>query len=287
MTLTNSETLRLGKINYSNVWPIFHYFQQDKLGIPVEWVSQVPTELNEAMRNGTIAMGPISSFSYGENSKKYYIMPNLSVSAFGQVHSLLLFLKKPLSDVLQGKIAVTTTSATTVNLLKIIMKKFYGGNPSYIPMAPHLETMMLDADAAMLIGDHAIKASWQNHNYEVIDLGECWNKFTGEWMTFAIWAMSADAIRRYPRYILTIINEFMASKQRSMEDLQPLISKACQSIGGDAIYWRRYFTDLNYDFGAAQQRGLNLYFRYCFELGYLSEVPQLCVWNKSMMQVKK
>lgn len=48
--------LRVGRINFTNVWPVFHYFTE-QLKAEVEIITQVPTSLNRAMAEGHIQLG--------------------------------------------------------------------------------------------------------------------------------------------------------------------------------------------------------------------------------------
>jgi chorismate dehydratase len=285
--------LRIGRIDYTNVWPVFHHFRPDTLRYPAEQVSEMPAVLNRKLKEGDIDVAAISSFAYGASSDSYYLLPNLSVSALGKVQSILLFLKSPLKKVIHGKIALTTTSATSVNLLKIIMKKFYGGDPVYQDADPSLERMLESADAALLIGDHAIRASWQSHGYPVIDLGEVWNLWTGHWMTFALWAVRREAADANPAAVRSIYEGLMASKSLATRGMEPIVSKALRQIGGTPAYWRGYFSHLHHDFGPEQQAGLMLYFRYARELGLMDGEVSLSEWpsvalagNLSQPQVK-
>lgn len=276
--------IRIGRINYTNVWPMFYHFNPQLSSAHVEMIPAVPSSLNKAMKEGTIDMGPISSFAYGVSSDRYALFPDLSVSAHGKVNSILLFLKKPLAEVLKGKIALTTTSATSINLLKIIVAKRYEASPEYLPMEPVLEDMMAVADGALLIGDHAIRAYWdnvRNPQYEVVDLCESWHEWTGEWMTFAVWAVRKDIIERYPAEIREIVDAFEASKQLSIANPEPLVQEAVKQIGGTAEYWRYYFAGLNHDFGPEQQRGLQRYFEYAYELGLIDHKVHLDIWSEN------
>ncbi|WP_018755316.1 menaquinone biosynthesis protein [Paenibacillus terrigena] len=288
MSSKSSSPIRIGEINYTNVWPVFYHFCPEQLRINVETTHQVPAQLNQAMLEGRIDLGPISSFAYGASWEKYVLFPDLSVSAFGPVRSILLFLKKPLEEVLHGTIALTNTSATSVNLLKIIIEKFYGGSPTYLVMDPSLPEMMEQADAALLIGDHAIRADWQHTDYEVMDLGERWNAFTGEWMTFAVWAVSRQVTENYPEEMRSILRAFHDSRERIKQDVEPIVRKATIEIGGTPTYWRRYFGGLCHDFGQSQQNGLELYFRYCKELGLIDKEVEICIWSdNTVTQVKE
>ncbi|CAM3776073.1 menaquinone biosynthesis protein [Cohnella lubricantis] len=277
--------IRFGRIDYTNVWPVFHYFDPAKLRSNTELVYGMPAELNRQLRAGEIDISAVSSFAYGLNADDYLLLPDLSVSALGEVQSLLLFLKSPLEKVLSGKIALTTTSATTVNLLKIVMKKFLGGDPEYVTTEPDLERMLETADAALLIGDHAIRASWRDHGYRVLDLGDLWRQWTGQWMTFAVWAVRREAAERYPEAIGEIYRALVDSKRQSAADPVPLIQEAERRIGGTASYWRGYFGGLCHDFGAEQREGLSLYFQYAKELGLMDKSVRLADWSEASARV--
>lgn len=266
-----SAQIRVGRITYSNVWPIFYYFPFAKFGDSVQFIEQVPSTLNKAMASGDIDMGPISSFAYGENYDSYVLCPELSVSAKNEVNSILLFHRKPLDQIKNGRIALTSASATSVNLLKIIIQKFYGGTPEYTTSSPNLDEMMKEHDGALLIGDDAIRASWTETGYMVTDLGQEWRKWTGKGMTFAVWAIREEAVRQYPELIDNLHQAFIHSKQQSLADPASMIHDAQASIGGTESYWLHYFNDLCYDFGSEQWEGLNLYYRYAWELGLLSK----------------
>ncbi|TCZ81215.1 ABC transporter substrate-binding protein [Paenibacillus albiflavus] len=263
--------IRVGRINYSNVWPIFYYFPFSEFGSSVQFIEQVPSTLNRAMAAGEIDMGPISSFAYGENFDSYVLCPQLSVSAKNEVNSILLFHREPLETIKDGNFALTSASATSVNLCKIILQKFYGGNPTYTTAAPNLEEMMKDHDGALLIGDDAIRASWVDTGYRVTDLGQEWKKWTGTGMTFAVWAIREAVVRQYPELIERIRQAFVESKIKSLADPMAMVHDAQTKIGGTESYWLHYFGDLCYDFGSEQWEGLSLYYRYAWELGLLSK----------------
>lgn len=271
--------IRIGKINYTNVWPVYHYFPHSRFGSRLEWIEQVPTGLNRAMLAGEIDMGAISSFAYGEDCDRYELYPELSVSTYGNVNSILLFHKKPLDELDGCTIHLPTTSATSVNLLKIILATFVGVTPSYVYAPPSLDTMMKHADAALLIGDDAIRASWTDHGYLVSDLGGLWQRYTGLWMTFAVWAVRKETIREEPELVAAIHQGFMESKAAGLSNPEPIIGQAQQAVGGTADYWRAYFRNLCHDFGPDQRKGLRQYYSYAEQLGLLPKAPHIHIWT--------
>lgn len=278
----NKKTI-IGKIKYTNAWPIFHYFEPNTLHEPASMVSEVPSYLNQGMSDGSIDIGALSSFAYGLSSEHLLLLPELSVSADGAVKSILLFSRKPLDSMGDGTIALTNTSATSVNLLKILMSKALAAHPTYMTTEPNLEDMMSVADAALLIGDNAIKASWEDHGYYVTDLGAWWKEWTGHSMTFAVWAVNRAAAQRNPEAILEIVDAFQESKARSLANLQPLVHEAYSTIGGTTEYWERYFSNLGYDFAEREYEGLQLYFRYAYELGLVQHEVHMEIWDQNML----
>jgi len=273
----------IGKISYTNSWPVFYNFHPSALKSPAEMVTEVPAILNRGMSQGSIHVGALSSFAYAEASDRLLLLPDLSVSSDGPVKSIMLFSRAPLTEVANGIIAVTNTSATSVNLLKIILEKAFGGKPQYISSDPNLEDMMEIADACLLIGDQAIKASWEDQGYIVTDLGELWKEWTGLGMTFAVWAVNREAAEEKQEAIAEIVDAFAASKKLGCQNLAPIVKDACSAIGGTEAYWYGYFRNLCYDFGERQQKGLNLYFRYAYELGLLQQEVKMELWNHNLL----
>jgi chorismate dehydratase len=214
------------------------------------------------------------------------LYPDLSVSALQSVKSIMLFHRKPLNELDGASIALTTASATSVNLLKIILDKGYGLKPNYTSAAPSLTDMMQEHDAALLIGDDAIKATWVDYGYLVTDLGEEWFKLTGKWMTFAVWAIRKQVLDSDPEMIGRIYEAFLESKRKSLKDPAGLIADAQTKIGGTEHYWEQYFGNLCYDFGPNQWAGLQLFYDYSYELGLLPRKVQLKIWqHNSVVQV--
>ncbi|WP_438432350.1 menaquinone biosynthetic enzyme MqnA/MqnD family protein [Gorillibacterium sp. sgz500922] len=276
-----TETLRIGRILYTNVWPIFHHFPAERFAGRVQLTTEVPASLNRAMAEGAIDMGPISSFAYGEHSDEYLLFPDLSVSAFGRVNSILLFHKRPLADIAAdgGRLMLANTSAASVHLLKILMAKRFGGNPAYRYDEPSLSRMREDEDGALLIGDDAIRASWSNTGYEVTDLGQLWREWTGQWMSFAVWAVRQDAAERYSQLLSEVYRAFLESKRTGLAQPEDMIRHAVQTVGGSPSYWRSYFGGLSFDFGPDQRRGLQLYYDYAYELGLLERPATIRLWQ--------
>jgi len=280
--------LNIGRIAYTNTWPVSYFFDKSKFNDEIVLIPQVPSQLNKRMAEGTIAMGPISSFAYAAQAGEYVLMPDLSVSAYGTVGSISLFFKKDLEDAANHKVALTNTSETSVNLLKIIMEAFVGGKPEYITMSPNLDAMMEEADAALLIGDEALLANMTNqqtNRYQMIDLGEEWRRRTNHWMTFAVWAVRKEVLTDAPELLYRIYQEFMRSKQEGKEKRNQIIQSSIKQFGGTEAFWNQYFQGLSHDFGKEQVEGLNHYYQLAQKIGVLKEVPDIQIIDFNQLSI--
>lgn len=271
--------IRIGKINFTNVYPVFYFFRSERFPGEVELIPQVPAQLNKKMAEGTIDMGFISSFEYARNHQQYKVMPGLSISSLGKVRSVFLFSKKPLEELKEAKICLTNMSATSINLLKIILEKFNGLSPQYETMESNFAKMMELGDGCLLIGDDALVASMNNPGYYIYDLGELWYRYTGFMMIFSVWTIRRDAIAAMPDLVGRIYEELMYSKEMGRTHLNEIIQVVCRKFGGNEDFWKQYYTGLSYDFTEEHKRGLEYYYRCAAELGLLPEPVEVKVWD--------
>lgn len=274
--------LKIGQISYSNVLPVFYFFRKDFFSDQVTFIEKVPAELNRLLAQGEIDIGPVSAFTYAEHDGSYEALGGLSVSARGPVGSIFLFSKRPLGELKEPKIALTNTSATSVNLLKVILEKFQGIHPQYMTMNPNLTIMMDSADAALLIGDDALLGKWNNPGYYIYDLGELWYKHTGMWMTFALWCVRKKVIETMPSLLEEVHEEFLHSKDMGLGNRIEIIRYAQNEFGGTLTFWKEYFSGLCHDFDPEQRNGLEYYFQCAAELGLIAQPVKVKVWGADL-----
>lgn len=275
--------IRIGEISYTNILPMFYYMDRAMLlDKGCSFIPAIPSELNTRMANGTIDVGGISSFSYGEHIHDYEILPDLSVSSPDAVGSIFLFSKKPIEQLSGEKIALTSSSATSVNLLKIILHKFYDQSVTYTVEEPDYLRMMERYSAALLIGDDAIMAKRHGnaHSY-TYDLGEIWNKETGFPMTYAVFAVRKNIASREPALLKEVMNQFQNSKKRCQDDhYQEMIRFIQSKFNGSTQFWMSYFNGLNHDLTDTHVRGLLYYYRLAYQMGLLDhQVQNLEIWH--------
>lgn len=268
--------IRIGHNPNTNMLPMFHFLTKEHPLL--ELVTAEPTGHNAMLADGRIDMAPISAFSYGEHWKDYAILPNLSVSTKGRVGSILLFSKVALEDLSGLTVALTNTSATSVNLIKILLHFYYGVAPRYLTMPSDLEEMFAKADAALLIADDAIEAALRYPDCYIYDLGEEWFRHTGCSMTYAVWAFPKQLISQREEEIKTVYHLLLDAKTKALCNMEDIV-KPCQTmLGGSLDFWRDYFTQFNYGLDHTLISGLKKYLDLCFEQNLLLSRPIFEFW---------
>lgn len=267
-------TLRVGQIAYANCAPFFHHLRA--CGFREEIVSGVPADLNRLLASGGIDLSPSSSFEYARSWRDYLLLPDLSISSYGPVRSVCLFAAQPPEE-LRGEIVVTAESATSVNLLQVLLKE-YLGNPevTLVPESGPVEAVIARGSAALLIGDRALRAAQKPPaGCGVYDLGELWWQATGLPFVFALWIVRRAAAEREPAALRQVQQQLGCALDRALADLPALAAEAPESgwMGEAALitYWRC----MSYSLDAEQRAGLELFFRLCQRHGLLAEAPEL------------
>lgn len=206
-------TLRIGEIEYANIQPFFDKLNRNELTENgFQLMTDVPSQVNRRLAEGAVDVAGISSFSYAQHADDYSILPDLSVSSKGEVRSLYLFSKVPIEQLDEKRVALTASSATTVHLLKIILRSFYELQVQYETMKPDLANMLLTHDAALLIGDDAIRAARTNTTLYQYDLGTLWYEHTGLPMSYAVFAVRNEVLSTHSDELDTIYQAFVQSK---------------------------------------------------------------------------
>jgi chorismate dehydratase len=243
--------IRLGRISYVNMAPVFH-----RLAVDVEQVHGVPTDLNAALLAGEIDLAPISSIEYGRHADRLRILPRLCVSSEGAVDSIQLVSRTPLEHI--ESVAVTPESATSVVLTRVLLP-----DAVLVPLGKK-------AEAQLLIGDAALRSAFEDPTPHH-DLGRLWLERTGLPMVFAVWACPDPP----PPGILEIEEALVSSVRLARAEPERLAHEASENYGYPAGFLARYFEKLRYSFGPRERAGLITFFELARDVGELERVPEL------------
>lgn len=266
--------LRIGQIEYANCTPVYHILREHFSCSGYEFVKGVPTELNRLLRLGEIDICPSSSIEYALYYDKYRILPQLSISCDGAVASVLLFSRIPI-DRLDGKlILLSTESATSVNLLKILMAQRYNCCCSYAVTSLPLADISTGSPALLLIGDMALRASLQDSDFHVYDLGALWREWTGLPFVFALWLCRTSLADS--QEMKELAKKIAHARSLLDVNLSEIAEKAPEAVWMGQERLLKYWQDnIQYDLDDRKISGLMTFFQKCCELKLITSVPDL------------
>lgn len=281
--------LRLGQVDYLNCLPVYHAFEKKlvPLGFPLKIVKGVPTQLNRLFFAGKLDVTPLSSIEYARHPEAGYILPDISISADGDVGSILLFSRLPVTELEGAQIAVADSSATSVALLQVLLEHYYQVRTIFLVRPPDLAAMLREAEAALLIGDDALvmaqRIKEQGLPLYVADLGRVWKEFTGEKMVFALWVVRRQFADRYPEETGALARALVVAQEEGMRRLEELVKSAHRRTGLPRTVLEEYFHLVRYGFDASYQRALLLFYDYAYKSGLIEDrVQTLAIWGQDV-----
>ena len=249
---------RVGHIQFLNCLPIYWGLVRSGALLDVELHKDTPDNLNDALVRGDLDIGPISLVEYLRNAEDLLLLPDIAVGAAGEVLSVNLVSQVPL-DALDGRrVALGSTSRTSVLLARMWLAEVYGVRPEYFVCPPDLTSMLLEADAAVLIGDTALRATYEapRHGLAVYDLGRAWNDWTGLPMVFAVWATRRDYAEAHPGLVKDVHGAFVHSRDDALAHVEEVAAQAARWEPFDAATLATYFRTLDFSLGPRQVEGI-------------------------------
>jgi predicted solute-binding protein len=155
--------LRISVVQYLNTSPLVWGFTHGLLADKYELSFTVPSQCAEALRAGDVDIAIIPAIEY-QRIDDLVILPDLAIASKRRVRSLLLISKVPIAPASEPQksprsIALDRSSRSTQALTKILCARHWQIAPQFREMPPDLASMLATNDAALLIGDPALRIS--------------------------------------------------------------------------------------------------------------------------------
>jgi chorismate dehydratase len=265
--------LRIGKIEYANCVPLFGALESlgDKHHC---FVHGVPAKLNAMLSCGEIDLSPSSSIVYGVAPERYWLIPDLSISACGPVKSVLLFSRIPIEDLNGATVGLTNESDTSVALIRIILSKFFGFKNEFVRTDMLPQAAMNRFQALLLIGDQAMRESLRISDHYIYDLGELWQKFTGLPFVYALWVVNRHSVAGRESQVVELARTLHKAKLVSRNTLSSYVKgSGLEWYGEGALI--SYWQTISYDLGEAEIEGVTTFYRHAAEIGIIDKAPEL------------
>lgn len=256
--MSTSSRPRVGHIQFLNCLPIYWGLVRSGALLDVELTKDTPDHLNDMLVAGALDIGPISLVEYLRHADELVLLPDVAVGSDGPVLSVNLVSQVPLADLDGRRVALGSTSRTSVLLARMWLEQVHGVRPDYFVCPPNLTAMLLEADAAVLIGDAALRANYEapQRGLAVYDLGQVWRDWTGLPMVFAVWAARREYAEANPGLVKDMHAAFVRSRDDALEHVDEVAAQAARWEPFDAATLATYFRTLDFSLGARQVEGL-------------------------------
>jgi chorismate dehydratase len=279
--------LRISIVEYLNTAPLVWGFVEGPLADKYDLSFTVPSQCAEALRRGDADIAIIPAIEY-QRIDNVVALPAMAIAAKGEVRSILVVARKPIE--LARTIALDSSSRSSAALVRLLAKDLWKISPQFIEAAPDPSEMLQQADAALVIGDPALRVALKMEalagkspsgeqccqgdpddmpvpGFEtlfVYDVAYQWEEMTGKPCVLAIWAAHRDVVTP------EIAADFLASKQYGLERIREIAEAASVKLDLPPRALERYLTDnINFDLDEENLAGLRLYFEKAAAAGLI------------------
>ena len=254
--------MRLGRIGYVNCYPVYGAMDRGIVVPPATLVTGTPAELNDRLADGRLDVSVISAVAYAQHADALELLPDLAISSDGPVRSVILYSRRPVAELGDARVLVSSASRTSVYLLDLLARDRWGVALETTPVPTeaadlgHLSTV--PHDAVLVIGDAALLLGARRTYPYQVDLGEEWKRWTGLPFVFAVWAARREVDRQAVR---DVHRALLGSRQWGLGHLGDLAEQAARSTDVDLGDCVEYLAGLDYGLSYRHLAGLTDFLR--------------------------
>lgn len=279
--------LRISIVQYLNTAPLVWSFTHGPLRGKYDLSFTVPSLCAEALRSGAADIAIIPAIEY-QRISDLIVLPDLAIASKNRVRSLLIVAKKPIAQV--RSVALDRGSRSTQTLTRILCAEHWKIAPEFFEAPPDLKGMLDQADAALLIGDPALRLSIEIEGgaergpsgeqvcaaslagipdsgiLHVYDVVEEWRRMTNLPAVLAVWAARPEVATP------EVISDFAASRDLGLARIKEISLDAARELELPAQALESYLRhNIDFSLGVENRQGLELYYRYAANLGLIPQ----------------
>src|SRR5215468_10698018 len=279
--------LRISVVQYLNTVPLVRGFTHGPLQGKYDLSFTLPSLCAEALRSGAADVAIIPAIEY-QRIPRLVVLPDLSIASKERVRSLLLVSKTPIREV--RRIALDRSSRSTQALVRILCEDRWSIAPEFSQATPDAAEMLQSADAALLIGDPALRLAiqaeqcvkpgadgeWicrgaqvglpQSSKLHLYDVVHEWWQLTERPAVLAVWAARPDVATP------ELAADFSESLVFGLQHLAEICAEAARDLQLPerelSLYLR---TNIDYSLDAENLKGLDEFFARAARLNLIPQ----------------
>jgi len=242
----------IGKIPYLNSVPFYVRFEKREFHIlPV-----APRRMGALSHQGAIDAGLFSMMDYVRQRDSMDLM-GWCIATRDQVKSVMLFSKEGWAD-LEGKtIGITDDTATSVQLLKVLLYQKYHVKAQFARMQTGVNDYSAFA-AVLLIGDEALRRNKAGFDgFELVfDLALEWYNWQKLPFVFAVWAMRSTLPEDKKAHLRQSVENSLAYADNHLDEVGQTQGR---QLGLDPDEIREYLEGFNYRLGERERESMRVF----------------------------
>ncbi|WP_038056470.1 menaquinone biosynthetic enzyme MqnA/MqnD family protein [Thermodesulfobacterium hydrogeniphilum] len=267
--------LKIGIPFYLNTLPLLFYLPKNNVNFEI--LLEIPKKLNLSLARGEIHGSLSSSVVYARDFNKYLLLPDISISAVGEVKSVILCHKEPLEKLNAKKIGITPETESSFNLLRILMEDFINIKPDYIYLSTNWNNLKKEEKKELAgylaIGDEALTLQLNNQEMFITDLAELWLKYTHLPFIFALFIIREEIAEKYKRLLRDFCLNIYYARACAFSNLEKIVEKSYLKFPKEFVY--NYLTHLEYDFSGLKQKAFLTFCGYLYKKKIIPSIPEL------------
>jgi predicted solute-binding protein len=286
--------LRISIVEFLNTAPLVWGFTDGPLAGKYDLSFAVPSQCAEDLRAGRADVGIIPSIEY-QRMENVVALPGMAIASKNEVRSLLVISKVPIEQA--ESFALDTNSRSSVGLVRILCQRHWKIAPRFIDSPPDPDQMLGLADAALIIGDPALRLRLKVDALEakvpqaegccccgdedeqavknasmlfVYDVAQQWREMTGRPSVLALWVARRGAVTP------EMLADFQASREYGLARIGEIAEGAALKLDLPPRALERYLTE-NIDFSLDDENlaGLRLYYEECARAGLIPRAREI------------
>lgn len=258
---------KIAASSYLNTAPLIWSFVHGSRRGTIELLTdKAPARCADLLANGKVDAALVPIIEY-QRLAEVTIVPDVCVGSRSAVRSVVVATK--LNNLKKVKrIALDDSSRTSVALVKIIFREFLGFEPEWLSTPPVLKSMLMSADAALIIGDPAMQIP--PDQFRIFDLATLWHEFTGYGFVFAMWMVRNDSSEK-----LRAVN-FAGARDEGLQNVARIAAGYAEEIRLPEDEIRRYLTEnISFHMTDEMSKGLRLYFDLALKHKLIDKINEL------------
>jgi chorismate dehydratase len=239
--------IRVGAVSYLNTKPLLFGIENSPIIGDIELVIDYPARIATMLLEDEIDMGlvPVSIIP---EMREYHFCTDYCIGCDGEVASVCLFSERPIVQV--KRILLDYQSRTSVQLTKILLKKYWRLSPELIGAKEDFRNRIEGETAALVIGDRALEQRLLSEH--IYDLGFAWKELTGLPFVFAAWISNKKLDDKF-------VQQFNAANKYGLDNINELLNTLKYSVYDLHHYYDKH---ISYPFDGEKRKGLDLFLSY-------------------------